>query len=389
MPQKAARLSSLPSYVFAIIGDQIRSMQQQGIEVLRLDVGSPDLPPADFVVEALAKSAADPRNHGYAGYRGTPEFRQAVARYYQRRFGVTVDPDTQVLPLIGSKEGLVNLMLAYLDHGDVALVPEIGYPSYAMGTRLAGAEVCWVPMPSSSGFLLDLNGLPADQLARAKLLWVNYPNNPTGAAASPEFYQRLVEFCRSRDILLLSDNPYVDVTYDGYRASSVLSVPGAVDTAVEFISFSKTYNMAGWRLGAAVGSATAIATLLHIKSNIDSGHFRAIYDAGIAALDNTPQAWIDERNAIYQRRLDLLLPELPSIGLEAARPAGALYIWARALEMSGEEYVRQALERAHVSIAPGAAYGPGGDDYVRISISVPDDRIRLALEHLRNWYSKR
>lgn len=385
MPVKSDRLTNLPPYVFAVIGDRIRKMQQSGIDVIRLDVGSPDLPPPDHVVTALYEAAQRPGNHGYSGYRGIAEFREAVARYYQRRFAVTVDPDKQVLPLIGSKEGIVNLSLAYLAPGDVALVPELGYPSYEMGARLAQAEVAYVPMNEDTCFLPDLDAVSSDVLSRAKLLWLNYPNNPTGVGADTNFYQQATEFCRRHDLLMVSDNPYVDVTYDGYVAGSALQVEGSLSQSLEFMSMSKGYNMAGWRLGAAVGSAEAIETLLQVKSNVDSGHFKAVYHAGIAAIDNTPEAWIHDRNMIYQSRRDIILEALSEIGLEAAVPKGALYVWARVLEGTGSDYVEKALKDAHVSIAPGAAYGPSGNDYVRISVAVSEERIRVALERLKLW----
>lgn len=389
MTHPAARLQKLPPYPFALINQRIRALKAQGIDIINLDVGSPDLPPAPFVVEALSRSAEKAGHHGYAGYKGTPEFRRAVAGYYQTRFGIEVDPETQVLPLMGSKEGIVNLALAYVDKGDVALVPEIGYPSYAMGTLIAGGEVAWIPVPAENGFLPALDEIPADTLKKAKLLWVNYPSNPTGVTVDQSFYERVVNFCAEHDILLASDNPYVDVTYDGYVAGSALGVPNALNHAVEFISFSKTYNMAGWRLGAAVGHAEAIQHLLTVKSNIDSGHFQAVYDAGIAALEQTTQAWIDERNQVYQDRRDLILEALPHIGLTAEKPKGSLYVWAKVDSGNGADYVENMLVNAHVSMAPGSMYGPGGEHYVRMSLSVSNDRLAVALERMKAAYARK
>ena len=389
MPVAAKRLNNLPPYVFATIGQKIREMTRADIDVLRLDIGSPDLPPAEEVIEALSRSAADEHKHGYSGYTGIAAFREAVAHYYQQRFNVTLNPDTEVLPLLGSKEGLVNLSLAYLDYGDVALVPDISYPSYSMGARLAGADIAWMPLKATNKYLPVVDNIPDDTATRAKILWLNYPNNPTGASAALDDYQRYVAYCQQHDILLASDNPYVEITYDGHRAGSVLQVPDALSCAVEFFSFSKTYNMAGWRLGAAVGNATIIKNLLHVKSNIDSGHFIPIYDAGIAALEQVSQDWIDARNAIYARRRDLILAALPDIGLRAHRPEGAIYIWAEVLDGDGLTYSREALDQAHVSLAPGGAYGPGGDRYVRISLCAPDEKIEAALDRLRDWYFAR
>jgi LL-diaminopimelate aminotransferase len=388
MPIPAKRLNSLPKYAFAIIDERLRTLQKQGADIIRLDIGNPDLPPADFVVNALARSAQQSSNHGYAGYSGTPIFRQAIARYYQRRFGVTLDPDQEILPLIGSKEGLVNFSLAFLDAGDLALVPDIGYPSYRMGAILAGADVHLLPLRDENEFLPDLDNIPDQVLRRAKVLWINYPNNPTGAIADEPFYEKALAFCRANDILLASDNPYCDITFEGYVAPSPLQIEGAKNQAIEFISFSKTYNMAGWRVGAAVGSAEALSHLLTVKSNMDSGHFKPIYDAAIAALDQTDAAWLHQRNAVYQERRDLIMQALPSIGLEARKPLGTLYIWARVLKGNAEDYVESALENAHVSIAPGTVYGEGGEGYVRLSTSIPTSRISEALERLKTWYVK-
>jgi LL-diaminopimelate aminotransferase len=381
----AARLSNLPPYPFALINQRVRELTAQGHDIINLDVGSPDMPPPDFVIEALDRSARSPKKHGYAGYKGTPDFRRAVAEYYQRRFGVALDPEREVLPLIGSKEGIVNLALAYLDRGDVALVSEISYPAYAMGAWMAGADVHWLPM--NPDFTPQLDGIPPEVMARAKILWINYPNNPTGATVDADFYQCAVDFCAEHGILLASDNPYVDVTFDGYVAGSVLQARGAKSTAIEFISLSKSHNMAGWRLGAAVAAPEVIAALLQIKSNMDSGHFQAIYDAGSAALDETSPAWIEARNAVYQRRRDKIIAALPRIGLSALTPKGSLYIWGKTAQGDGAHYVEDALMHAHVSLAPGAIYGPGGIPYVRLSVGITDDRLDEALSRLEAWYA--
>jgi LL-diaminopimelate aminotransferase len=390
VPKPAARLASLPPYPFALLNQRVRDLNAQGHDVINLDIGSPDMPPPDSVIEALYDSARDPHHHGYAGYKGTAEFRAAIADYYRERWGLEVDPNRQVLPLLGSKEGIVNLSLAYLDKGDLALVPDIGYPSYSMGAYLAGGDVYWLPIREPD-YLPDLTSIPADVLQRAKLIWVNYPNNPTGAVAELSFYQSLVEFCRRNDILLASDNPYEEVTFDGFRTPSVLQADGAMECAVEFISFSKTYNMAGWRLGAAVGCADAIQSLLQVKSNVDSGHFRAIYDAGIMAVEETSPAWIESRNDVYRRRRDRILAALPEIGLRAQTPKGALYVWGHVEDdsMDGGSYAEQALINAHVSMAPGQIYGPGGMRYVRMSLTIAEDRLEEALERLKVWYANR
>lgn len=388
MPVQSDRIQSLPPYVFSVIGDRIQKMQAAGVDVLRLDIGSPDMPPPDVVVDTLAESARQAGNHGYSGYRGTPGFRKAMADHYRSRFSVDLDPQTQVLPVIGSKEAIVNLCLAYLGPGDVSLVPDVGYPSYAMGTRLAGGEIYWIPLDEKNHYKIDPRDIPAGMLERAKLLWVNYPNNPTGTMVDLDVYRSLVRFCQEHDILLVSDNPYMDVTFDGRVAPSALQASsGEYKNVIEFYSFSKSYNMAGWRLGAALGSREAIANLLTVKSNIDSGHFKPIYEAGVTALQ-TSQQWIDDRNLIYQQRRDMVMSALPHIGLTALTPDGSLYVWARVRERTVEDYIEQALSKAHVSLAPGIAYGPGGSQHIRISISVSTPKLEQALQQLQSWYTK-
>ncbi|MBZ0297190.1 MAG: aminotransferase class I/II-fold pyridoxal phosphate-dependent enzyme [Anaerolineae bacterium] len=388
MIQPAERLEKLPPYVFAVAAQRIRKMTTDGIDVIRLDIGSPDKPPPDTVINQLIESVHNPKIHGYSGYQGTPAFRKAIAQYYQKRFGVTVEPEREVLPLLGSKEGIINLCLAYLNPGDLVLVPDIGYPSYSMGARLTGAEIYWLPLTRENGFVADLSQVPEAIADRAKFLWVNYPNNPTGVVISNQQYDQIMRFCAQHDILLVSDNPYVEVTFDGCVAGSALQSPDALNHAVEFVSFSKTYNMAGWRLGAAVGNREVIQKLLQIKSNVDSGHFLAIYEAGITAIEDTTESWEHERNHIYQQRRDRVLEALPQIGLDADVPKGSLYIWAYVENGSGLDYAEAALEHAHVALAPGSAYGPGGERYIRISVSVPDDRLDAALNRLKEWYPR-
>ncbi|MFN8377261.1 MAG: aminotransferase class I/II-fold pyridoxal phosphate-dependent enzyme [Anaerolineae bacterium] len=391
LPPVAARLGQLPPYPLALLNQRVRELTSQGVDVINMDVGSPDLPPPPNVVDVLSASAHRANTHGYSGYRGLPAFRRAVADYYERRFGVVLDADRQVLPVIGSKEGIVNLCLAYLDQGDAVIVPDIGYPSYSMGAYLAGGSVNFVPLREEENYLLNYEELGDNALKNAKLLWVNYPNNPTGAVATLEHYQQAVDFCREHNLLLASDNPYVEITYNGRRAPSVLQAHGGIEQAVEFVSFSKTYNMAGWRLGAAVGSATVIEDLLQVKSNVDSGHFIPIYEAGIEAIRNVPQSWIDERNIQYHHRRDRLIEALPQYGLDPFPAQGALYIWARVRDsrLTGADYAAAALTSAHVSMAPGIIYGPGGDRYVRLSVCVPDARLEEALSRLQTWYAGR
>ncbi len=389
MPEPAARLSQLPTYVFALIGERVRQMASQGIDVVRLDIGSPDMPPPDFVVEKLAQAARNKNNHGYSDYKGTPDFRAAVAEHYRKCFNVELNPDTEVLPLLGSKEGIVNLALTYLGSGDVALIPEIGYPSYTMGARLAGGDIHYVTMNADTDFLPDLDSIPQDVAERAKILWVNYPNNPTGAIATLDFYQRAVDYCKKHDILLASDNPYIDIVYDGQPSISALQANNAKEHTVEFFSLSKSYNMAGWRIGAAVGSAAALKNLLKVKSNMDSGHFKAVYEAGIAALAQTRDEWAAERNRIYQSRRDRIMAALPEIGLRGYNPKGALYVWTEAVDGNAAQYLEDALCIAHVVLAPGTAYGPTGEQFVRFGLTAKDERLDEALERLKKWYKSK
>lgn len=389
MPEVANRLKNLPTYVFAEIGAKIQRLQANNADIIRLDIGNPDLPPQSAVIEALNVGALEADNHGYSGYRGIATYRDAVARYYQKRFGVSLDPETEVMPLIGTKEGIVNLTMAYIDQGDISLVPSLGYPSYAMATQLAGGEVVYMDMDDD--YKLDISSLSDNVLQKAKLLWVSYPNNPTGAIATLEDYQQLLELCKANDILLASDNPYVDITFDGYVAPSVLELADAKDHTIEFFSLSKTYNMAGWRIGAAVGNREALKYLLKVKSNVDSGHFKAIYNAASVALDTVSSDWIDTRNEIYKKRRDKLLASLGSIGLEAKCPSATLYIWAKIPPMFGDDdvtFVNRVLEEAHISIGPGSAYGPIGKGFVRLSVSIADDRLDEAINRLSQWYSK-
>lgn len=390
LPKTAARLDRLPPYGFELINRRIAQLSASGADIIRLDMGSPDMPPPPPVIEMLQHSAANPKYHSYGSYRGLPAFRKAVADYYARRFGVQVDPDKEVLPLIGSKEGIVNLALAFIDRGDAAVAPDLNYPAYTMGTLMAGGDVILMHLDPERDYAPDLEALrDHPDLRRAKLLWVNYPNNPTGATCDLALYERLIAFCREHGLLLCSDNPYAEVVYDGYRAPSALQVEGALECTVEFMSLSKLYNMAGWRLGACLARREVIEALLTIKSNMDSGHFRPIYEAGALALNETPQSWIDARNAIYQARRDALLAACTEIGLSAFKTSGSLYIWAQVQDGDDTAYVQAALEQAHVSLTPGAMYGPAGKGYVRISVGIEDNRLQEAIARLKTWYANR
>lgn len=388
---KAPRVLDIPPYPFVAIGQRIRELTQQGKDIIRVDIGSPDLPPAQNVIDKLVESANLPNTHGYAGYRGLPRFRQAVANYYQTRFGVTLNPDTEVLPLIGSKEGIVNFILATVGKDDGVLVPSLAYPAYAMGTRLAEADVIEMTTNSANNYLPNLADISAADRQKAKLMWLCYPNNPTGAFANLEYYQQAADFCRENNILLALDNPYMEITFDGEpHAPSLMQIESVKDTGVEFISCSKTYNMAGWRLGAIVGAKENIDTLLIVKSNVDSGHFAAIYDAGTVAFEETTQEWLDERNMIYQTRRDMILAALDDIGLaQETMPRGSLYIWAKVVKCGGDDkqYTHDSLEKAGVSLTPGSIYGDDGHGYVRISLGISNDNLAIALKRLSDYWA--
>lgn len=385
----ADRIRNLEDYPFVKISDDVKKLQQAGVDVIRLDMGSPDLPPPAAVREVLSSHVMREDQHGYTGYRGSARFRQAVARYYKRLFGVDLDSDTEILPLIGSKEGLINMALAVISPGDISLVTGLGYPAYIMGTKIAQGEIYIVPAPEDNNFFPLLDEIPQDVVKRARILWLNYPNNPTGSLASLGDYAKAVDFCRKHDILLVSDNPYFEVVFDGRDvAASVLQVPGAKEVAVEFMSLSKSHNMAGWRLGACVGNAEAVSALLRMKSNMDSGHFNPVYEAGVAALDHTSRSWIQERNAIYQERRDLLVEAMPAMGLKLKTiPKGALYMWANVPNHDDVAYCRGALHEAGVSITPGSVYGQAGSGYVRFSLVTPQPRMMEAINRIAKWQS--
>jgi LL-diaminopimelate aminotransferase len=371
-------------YVFASLSVKLKALEARGLNVIRLDIGSPDGPPPDAIIDALERGARDPTKHGYPMFMGLPGLRNAMAEYYGARFGVELDTAGEVLPLIGSKEGIANLSLAWLDPGDLALVPDPGYPSYRLGAALAGADVHFMPLLQENGFLPDLEAIPAEVAQRARLMWLNYPNNPTGAVAPLAFFAEAVEFCRENDILLCHDAPYADVCFGGYRAPSLLAAPGAKEVAVEFNSLSKSHNMAGWRIGMAVGNKTAVGALAQVKTNIDSGIFLAIQEAAIAALEGD-QSWMAARNREYEARRDRLYELLVNEwGLECVKPEASLYLWPRIPPgYTSAEFADKILTATGVSLAPGNAFGPHGEGYLRVSVGQTTEKIAEAIERLR------
>ncbi len=379
--QPARRTQNLPELFFAALNKKIAALRAEGADVISLDAGSPDLPPTPALIETLKASANDPTKHSYGGYAGQPHLRQAIATYYGRRFGVELD-DTELLPLIGSKEGLVNLHLAWLDPGDLSLIPDPGYTSYTYAPLLAGGRPERFDLLPERGWLPDFSTIPAASAKAARMLWLNYPNNPTGAVASLDFLAEAVDFCRRYDILLCYDNPYADVTYDGYVAPSVLQIPGAKEVALEFNSLSKTYNMAGWRVGMAVGNRVAVKALAQVKTQIDSGIGKPIQDMAAAALSGD-QSWLAGRNAIYQERRDLTLAALRRLGFQADTPKAGLYVWFRLpTGTTSLEFQTRLLEEAHISLTPGSIYGRNGEGWLRISLAVETGRLKEALSRL-------
>jgi len=378
----ANRVINLPAYPFARLGKRLAELKAQGMDVIRLDIGSPDLPPPQPIIDALCRSAYNPAHHGYSDYYGIPALRQAIADYYQRRFGVSLDPGSEIVSLIGSKEGIVNIALAYLDPADLALVPDPGYAPYTMGACLASARVETFPLLAERNYLPDFAAIPAEVAGRAKLIWLNYPNNPTGATATLEFLAEAVAFARKHDLLICHDAPYCDLTYDGYVAPSILQVEGAREVAVEFNSLSKLYNMAGWRVGMAVGNRQAVEALGRVKTNVDSGIFRAIQDAAVEALTGD-QSWLPGRNAVYQERRDIILAGLAAVGIHARKPEAGLYVWAPVpAGYTSADFATRLLEEVGISITPGTVFGVQGEGYMRISLGAATERIRQAMERL-------
>jgi len=378
------RLDLIPPYLFAELERKIAAKRAQGIDVISLGIGDPDRPTPAIVVDAMQEAVTEPETHQYPSNRGRPDFRQAVSDFYMRRFDVELDPDTEVMPAIGAKECIFNLNLAFLDPGDAALSADPGYPVYTGGPLMAGADPVLMPLLPEHGFTPDLSAISDPDRARAKLMFFNYPNNPTGAIVRPGFFEEVVEFAGVNDVLAVHDNAYSETTYDGYRAPSFLATPGAKDIGVEVFSWSKGYNMTGWRCAAIVGNADAIAAYWKLKTNIDSGLFEAVQLAGIAALSPDADGDVKEMNALYTRRRDLVVDALEKIGVDVTPPKGTIYIWAPvpAGFDSAAAYCEHVLEEAAVVISPGGAYGPNGEGFFRISLTTPDDRLLEAVERL-------
>jgi LL-diaminopimelate aminotransferase len=382
----AKRIEKLPPYLFVGIFKKITEKKAQGIDVISLGIGDPDLPTPLHIIDRLCQAAREPQNHRYPESEGLPEFRQAVAAWYKKRFDVKLDQNKEVVSLIGAKDGVAHISLCLIDPGDIALVPDPGYPVYATGTMFCGGESYYMPLREEARFLPDLDSIPAKIAKKAKVLWINYPNNPTGAVAELDFFKKVVAFAKKYDIVVCHDAPYTEVAFDGYKPISLLQAKGAMDVGIEFHSLSKTYNMTGWRVGMAVGNAEIIDALKRIKSNIDSGVPQAIQHAAIEAL-NGPQGCVAENVAIYQRRRDKVLETLSKIGIKATKPKASLYIWARVPnDYTSVSFATKLLDDIAVVVIPGIGYGRNGVGYIRISLTVPDKRLDEALSRIASWH---
>ena len=377
------RLEAIPPYMFAELERKIEQKRDEGIEVISLGIGDPDLPTYRYIVDAMREAVGDPSTHRYPSNRGRPEFREAFADFYRSRFGVELDAVNEVIPAIGAKECIYNLCFAFLDPGDVALAADPGYPVYTGGPVLVGAEAFLLPLVPRLGFVPDLDAIPSEKLDAARLLFINYPNNPTGAVVPDGFFERVVELAREHEILVVHDNAYSETTYDGYVAPSFLATPGAKEVGVEVFSLSKGFNMTGWRCAAILGNADAVKTYWRLKTNIDSGLFEAVQLAGAAALRGSREP-LEEMCSIYARRRNLAVETLRAIGVEVEAPMGTIYIWAPVPKgHTSTSFAELVLEEAAVVVSPGSMYGPSGEGFFRISLTTPDPLLTEALERLR------
>lgn len=385
---EAQRIRNLPPYLFARIERLIAEKRGAGIDVISLGIGDPDRPTPDHIIEELIKEAKNPANHQYPSSVGMLSYRQAVAHWYKHRFGVELDPGTEVVSLLGSKEGIAHISWCYLNPGDIILVPDPGYPVYSGGAILAGAEPYFVPVYPERGYLPDFDSIPSDVARRAKMMFINYPNNPTGAVADEAFYRKAIDFAREYEVLICHDAAYSDVAYDGYKPLSFLQFPGAKEVGIEFHSVSKTYNMTGWRIGWAAGNPEAVEALGRLKSNIDSGVFQAIQYAAAKGLTSS-QEIVDRQNAIYQERRDILVEGLNSLGWSLQKPKATFYVWAPVPKgHTSESFAELVLDKAGVVITPGTGYGQNGAGYFRMALTIEKERIQEALNRISESIGK-
>ena len=379
------RLGKLAPYPFVEISRIIAAKRAAGADVVTFGIGDPDIPTPQPIIDRLLSASQYPPNHRYPETDGLPAMRRAIAEWYDNRFGVKLDPDTEVLPLIGAKEGIGHAAFCFLDPGDIALIPDPAYPVYGDGTMFAGAESYIMPLYERNGWLPELDAIPADAAQAAKVMWLNYPNNPTSAVATEEDFVSAISFCRENDIALLHDAAYSEVGYDGYQAGSFLQVDGSKDIGIEFHSLSKTYNMTGWRIGMAVGNADMIKALFQIKANLDSGVPQAVQEMAMEALTG-PQDCVGDNVEIYQRRRDRVVSAVRSLGMEVAVPRASLYIWARVPEgYTSAELAQMLLEELDVVVTPGSSYGRYGEGYIRLSLTTPDEQVEKGCQRLESW----
>ena len=380
----AKRLDAVPPYLFAELERKLAEKQRKGVDVISLGIGDPDLPTPQPVVDALIAGARDAATHQYPTNHGSEELREAVAAFYSERFGVDLDPGSEVVPALGGKEAVGHIALALLDPGDVSLSPDPGYPPYTSGPLFAGADVHYLPLEEANDFLPDLESIPAEIASRANLLYLDYPNNPTGAVVGPGYFARAVEFARTHDLVIVHDNAYSEICFDGYIAPSFLETPGAKEVGVEIFSISKGWNMTGWRSGLVAGNANVVERYRQLKTNLDSGMFEAVQRATIAALTES-RHFPKEMSAVYRRRRDLVAEGLTAIGLEVIPPKATPYFWVRVPEgHTSESFTELVLEEAGVLVSPGPAYGPSGEGFFRISLTVPDDRLDEAVRRIES-----
>ncbi len=382
--EKSQRLKKLPPYLFVELDRKKAEAVARGVDVIDLGIGDPDIPTPDFIVEKMKEAVANPAYHRYPSSQGMPRFRQAAASFCSRRFGVELDPETEICCVIGSKEAIAHFPLAYInDLEDVVLVPTPGYPVYHIGTLFAGGTTYYMPLTAENDFLPDLGAIPSDVAQKAKIMWLNYPNNPTAACADETFFKQVVDFARQHEIIVCHDNAYSEMTYDGYKAPSFLEVPGAREVGVEFHSLSKTYNMTGWRIGFVAGNAEIVSALKQVKSNVDSGQFEAVQEAAIAALESD-QSCVEEMRRIYTERRDTLVEGLRGIGLDAMKPKATFYVWVKVPEgHTSASFSSLVLEKAGIVCTPGNGFGDPGEGYIRMALTVPAARLEEAVERLK------
>ena len=384
----AQRIDKVPPYLFVEISRKIAKKKAEGINVISFGIGDPDLETPRRVVDELRQTALDPVNHRYPETDGLPEYRKAVSDWYRRRFGVSLDSDKEILPLIGAKEGIGHASFCFIDPGDIALVPDPGYPVYSVGTWFSGGECHWMPLKEENGWVPDLTAIPSDVAKRAKVIWLNYPNNPTGAVVESDYLKEVVQFAKEFDIAVMYDAAYTEVAFDGYRPISFMEIPGALDVGLEFHSLSKSYNMTGWRLGSAVGNQDMIEALMVIKSNLDSGVPNAVQYMGIEALKISVDE-IESRNRIYQQRRDKVVNALEKMELEVTSPKAGLYVWAKVpVGYTSAQFAEILLEERDVVVTAGNGYGPSGEGYIRLSLTISESDLSEGLDRLEGWATR-